>query len=59
MQQVLAEPGVLEQLFEDTAKAAQVREVFTGLYSLDLVKSSFSLRIFNFIFENFCIIKFN
>lgn len=49
MQQVLAEPGVLEQLFEDTAKAAQVREVFTGLYSLDLVKFSFSLKVLKLI----------
>lgn len=37
VQQVLAEPGVLEKLFNDPLKAASVREVFTGLYSLDLV----------------------
>ena len=37
VQQVLAEPGVLEDLFKDHVKAARLREVFTGLYSLDLV----------------------
>ena len=37
VQQVLAEPGVLEELFRDDGKAATLRQVFTGLYSLDLV----------------------
>ena len=37
VQQVLAQPGVLEQLLHDKEKAERLRECFTGLYSLDLV----------------------
>ena len=37
VQQVIAKPGVLEDLLQDDEKAAKLREVFTGLYSLDLV----------------------
>lgn len=36
VQQVLVQPGVLEHLLEDVKKATRLREVFTGLYSLDL-----------------------
>jgi glutathione synthase len=38
VQQVLTNPGVLERIFDDDpVKAAKIRNVFTGLYSLDLV----------------------
>lgn len=37
VQQVLAQPGILEFLLEDEEKAARLKEVFTRLYSLDLV----------------------
>lgn len=37
VQQVIAKPGVLEELLQDADKAAKLREVFTGLYSLDMV----------------------
>ena len=48
VQQVLAKPGVLEYLLEDADKAARLREVFTGLYSLDLViESTFSAFLFS------------
>lgn len=40
VQQVLARPGVLEHLLGDSDKANQLREVFTGLYTLDLVKKN-------------------
>ncbi|XP_046653809.1 glutathione synthetase-like isoform X2 [Daphnia pulicaria] len=37
VQQVLTNPGVLERIFDDDpVKAAKIRNVFTGLYSLDL-----------------------
>ncbi|XP_057375062.1 glutathione synthetase-like isoform X2 [Daphnia carinata] len=36
VQQVLAEPGFLERIFDDAEKIAKLRDVFTGLYSLDL-----------------------
>ena len=36
IQQILAQPHVLEELLGDDAKAAKLRECFTGLYSLDL-----------------------
>lgn len=38
VQQVLAEPGVLEQLVNDSSKADLMKQVFTGLYALDLVR---------------------
>ena len=37
VQQILAKPGVLEELFGDADKANQLRACFTGLYTLDLV----------------------
>jgi glutathione synthase len=37
VQQVLADPGNLERIFDDPDKVARLRDVFTGLYSLDLV----------------------
>lgn len=37
VQQVLAEPGFLERIFDEAEKVAKLRSVFTGLYSLDLV----------------------
>ncbi len=37
VQQELARPGVLESFLEDSNQVKAVREVFTGLYSLDLV----------------------
>jgi len=36
VQQVLAQPGVMEDLLGDKDKAAALRDSFTGLYSLDL-----------------------
>jgi len=39
VQQVLAQPGVVEKLLGDKTKAEILRESFTGLYSLDLVCS--------------------
>ncbi|KZS15426.1 Glutathione synthetase [Daphnia magna] len=36
VQQVLAEPGFLERIFDNAEKVAKLRDVFTGLYSLDL-----------------------
>ncbi|XP_046453545.1 glutathione synthetase-like isoform X1 [Daphnia pulex] len=36
VQQVLADPGNLERIFDDPDKVARLRDVFTGLYSLDL-----------------------
>ncbi|XP_050432106.1 glutathione synthetase-like isoform X2 [Adelges cooleyi] len=39
VQQSLAIPGMLERFIKDPAKVADVREVFTGLYSLDLDES--------------------
>jgi len=36
VQQVLAQPGVLERLLGDKAKAEALRDSFTGLYSLDM-----------------------
>lgn len=37
VQQILAQPGVLEDLMGDDDKVKKLRECFTGLYSLDLV----------------------
>ena len=42
VQQVLAQPGVMEDLLGDKDKAAALRDSFTGLYSLDLVCHSFN-----------------
>ena len=39
VQQVLAQPGVVEKLLGDETKAKILRDSFTGLYSLDLVRS--------------------
>ena len=39
IQQELARPGVLEKFLTDPNEVASVREVFTGLYSLDLVSA--------------------
>lgn len=36
MQQVLAEPKAVERFLKDPKKVDQVRNLFTGLYSLDL-----------------------
>ena len=38
VQQELTRPGVLESFIDDPEQVKLVREVFTGLYSLDLVK---------------------
>jgi hypothetical protein len=37
VQQVLADPGVLQRFFDDPDDIARLRDTFTGLYSLDLV----------------------
>lgn len=37
VQQLLSQPGVLEELFDDVDKVKQLKACFTGLYSLDLV----------------------
>lgn len=37
VQQILAQPGVLEQLLGDEGKATQIKDCFTGLYTLDMV----------------------
>jgi glutathione synthase len=37
LQQVLATPGILEKFLTDPARVDAVKEIFTGLYSLDLV----------------------
>jgi glutathione synthase len=37
VQQTLATPGILEKFLTDPAKIDAVKEIFTGLYSLDLV----------------------
>lgn len=39
VQQSLATPGTLERFVKDTNKVAEIREVFTGLYALDLVNA--------------------
>ena len=38
VQQVLATPGVVEQFIDDPEVQRQIRDTFTGLYSLDLVR---------------------
>jgi glutathione synthase len=45
VQQSLAKPGVLEK-FLTTDQTAAVKEIFTGLYSLDKVCSKKTLKIF-------------
>ena len=47
VQQVLADPGNLERIFDDPDKVARLKDVFTGIYSLDLVfvHILFNLRI--------------
>lgn len=35
VQQTLARPGALERFIKDPEKVEKVREIFTGLYSLD------------------------
>jgi glutathione synthase len=37
VQQALATPGILKKFLIDPAKVAAVQEIFTGLYSLDVV----------------------
>lgn len=54
VQQVLVQPGVLEHLLEDVKKASRLREVFTGLYSLDLVIDSAFAYAFN-VFHHACL----
>ena len=44
VQQVLAQPGVLERLLGDKAKAEALRDSFTGLYSLDMVYFVYCLK---------------
>ncbi|PNF30928.1 hypothetical protein B7P43_G03201 [Cryptotermes secundus] len=41
VQQTLATPGVLEKFLTDPAKVDAVKEIFTGLYSLDLVSVTY------------------
>lgn len=53
VQQTLAMPNMLERFVKDPEKAAQIREVFTGLYPLDPVSSGdnpgVQLKKYNFI----------
>lgn len=41
VQQTLAIPGVLEKFLTDPTKVDAVKEIFTGLYSLDLVSITY------------------
>jgi glutathione synthase len=41
VQQALATPGVLEKFLTDPAKVDAVKDIFTGLYSLDLVSITY------------------
>ena len=40
VQQELAKPGVLEKFLGDKAKIESVRDIFTGLYSLDKARNN-------------------
>lgn len=42
MQQQLAVPGVIERFISDPIKVAKIKEIFMGLYSLDLVSPTIS-----------------
>lgn len=47
VQQVLAQPGVLERFMEDPGVVQEIRDTFVGLYSLDMVSwyaNSYSCR---------------
>jgi glutathione synthase len=41
VQQELAKPGILEKFLGDKAQMESVRDIFTGLYSLDKVGKLF------------------
>ena len=41
VQQELARPGVVERYLGDKAKVKEVRDIFTGLYSIDKVGQSY------------------
>jgi glutathione synthase len=41
VQQALAAPGILEKFLTDPVKVGAVQEIFTGLYSLELVSISY------------------
>jgi hypothetical protein len=41
VQQTLATPGVLEKFLTDSTKVDAVKDIFTGLYSLDLVSITY------------------
>ena len=55
VQQELAKPGVLEKFLGDKAKIESVRDIFTGLYSLDKARNnlfiSLKLVILNIIYS--------
>ena len=39
VQQVLAQPGVVEKYLSDTQEAARIRDTFANLYSMDMVSN--------------------